>query len=417
MRVVLLLLLIASLPVAGRSGQLTSLVLEDHHGLHEKVTARDRLTNYQKLNWLTPQPYRKVVRTYARGRDGAVGSFITTYHPTGQLKQYLQIVDGRAQGCFCEWYADGALKIASTLVGGPPEIGEEAAEHYLFDGVTEAFHGDGQLAARLPYSAGQLEGVATYYHPDGSPREVITYEQGVRHGPYRRYGVDGALREERCYVQGLLDGPSVGRDSTGSVLFEEVHERGLLREGCYRHPDAGVTQGCGKRLVWSEEGTTELIDYRNGQPWGNVEVRDARGRLLRSFHVEGEQKHGPETLYYPPHHFATAEADPIPRLQLEWCHDELQGEVRTWYPSGMLESQREMAGNSISGLSMVWYEEGALMLVEEYRDNLLLKGEYFEPGSACPISQVRQGTGTATLFDGQGHVTARVAYLDGLPVG
>lgn len=399
-----------------RSDRLVSLVIEDHQGFREKLTAKDRLSAYQKVHWLQPQPYRKVVRNYGHVRSGGTRSFITTYYPNGQLKQYLQVIDNRAQGTYCEWYADGIPKILASVSGGAAEVDSAAVETYSFVGITEAFDREGMLLAQLPYTAGLLHGEAIYYHSNGSVREKIAYEKGVRHGAYHRYNREGGVMEEGTYSDGHLQGLVLGYDHEGAVLFEEVYEEGLLVRGCYTLAETSVLNGEGTRWVKREDGGTELIEYRHGMPCGAHEIRDQRGILISCVHRQGDHKHGLETVYYPPSRFGPATSIGIPKVQLQWNHDELQGQARTWYPSGRLESQRELVGNRLCGLSMAWYEDGALMLVEEYRDGLLIKGEYYPLGNTLPVTSVQQGTGVATLFDGQGHVTGRISYLDGQPV-
>lgn len=416
MKSLLTVFLIVSIPLMGRPDRLTQLVLEDHHGMHESVTTKERLAPYQKINWLQAQPYRKSVRTYGRGKDNTVRSFVTTYHPNGQPKQYLQVVDGRAMGAYCEWYPSGTLKVSAKVVGGLAEVGESAVEGYLFDGVSEAYDADGNLLARVPYDRGMLQGEAVYYYPNGAIEETISYEGGRRHGATTRYRPDGSMRESLTYAGGLQDGPAIGYAIDGSILYREEYQQGLLCSGTYVEPRAAVERGRGLRYVALADGNYQLVQYEEGEAQGAVQVFNNRNLLLHCFHIEGNAKHGTETIFYPPGPFAR-EGDPVvPKLEMQWNQDELQGQIRSWYPSGVLQSRREIAANKRNGLNTAWHEDGSLMLVEEYRDDLLVKGEYYAPESLHPVSSVQGGAGTATVFDGQGHVTNRISYLDGFPI-
>ena len=68
-------------------------------------------------------------------------------------------------------------------------------------------------------------------------------------------------------------------------------------------------------------------------------------------------------------------------------------------------------------MSVSWYEDGALMHVEEYKKGILETGKYFSKGEeASPISIIEKGKGLAHLFDKQGTLIEKVKYEDGLPV-
>ena len=89
--------------------------------------------------------------------------------------------------------------------------------------------------------------------------------------------------------------------------------------------------------------------------------------------------------------------------------------VKTWYPDGSMESQREMSGNYKNGLLTAWYIDGNLMLIEEYDRDKLIRGEYFKKGEKIPASQVAGGKGVATLFDSEGNYLRRVNIFNGRP--
>ncbi|MFN0065803.1 MAG: hypothetical protein ACKVOH_06170, partial [Chlamydiales bacterium] len=94
----------------------------DRNGLTETISAKERLNAYEKTDFLTPQPYQKVSRVYGREKNGDVRSQITSYHPNGQIKQYLEAMNNRAKGQYREWYADGQLKIEVQVIGGIADL-------------------------------------------------------------------------------------------------------------------------------------------------------------------------------------------------------------------------------------------------------------------------------------------------------
>lgn len=93
----------------------------------------------------------------------------------------------------------------------------------------------------------------------------------------------------------------------------------------------------------------------------------------------------------------------------------MQGIIKTWYENGALESQKEICQNKKSGTCFAWYRSGSLMLVEEYENDRLTRGEYYRLGEKLPISKIDKGRGLATLFDSEGHLLQKVQYLEGKP--
>ena len=89
--------------------------------------------------------------------------------------------------------------------------------------------------------------------------------------------------------------------------------------------------------------------------------------------------------------------------------------VKTWYPNGSPESQREMANNAKNGVLTAWYRDGNLMMIEEYENDKLVRGDYFKKEERIPVSQVIGGKGTVTIFDADGHFVQKIAYVNGKP--
>ena len=94
-------------------------------------------------------------------------------------------------------------------------------------------------------------------------------------------------------------------------------------------------------------------------------------------------KDGEEIIYYERPllgRVPRTDEEMVAKVLITWRAGEMQGLVKSWYPSGQLESQREMAQNRRSGTSMAWYGDGSLMLIEEYCDDKLVRGDYFGRG-------------------------------------
>ncbi len=74
-----------------------------------------------------------------------------------------------------------------------------------------------------------------------------------------------------------------------------------------------------------------------------------------------------------------------------------------------------MEHNHKQGLAFAWYEDGNLMLAEEYQNDQLIRGEYYSPKSKKPASHIKDGKGVATLFDSKGTLIEKVPYEKGRP--
>ena len=75
-----------------------------------------------------------------------------------------------------------------------------------------------------------------------------------------------------------------------------------------------------------------------------------------------------------------------------------------------------MNNNKKHGLSFAWYKEGDLMLMEEYENDLLVKGSYYKNWEKTAISKVENGKGIATLFDKDGRLIRKIDYEKGIPL-
>src|SRR5476649_1954299 len=81
-----------------QNSDLVTIQTLDRNGFSETVSAKERLGKYEKTDFLTPQPYQKVVRVYGKSSQGKTSSKVTTYHTNGQPWQYLEVENeiGRA---------------------------------------------------------------------------------------------------------------------------------------------------------------------------------------------------------------------------------------------------------------------------------------------------------------------------------
>lgn len=395
--------------------QITSINIINHDGMAETISSKDRLSAYEKTDFLNPQPYQKVLRTFGRDAKGNIASLISSYHPNGQVKQYLEALNNRAFGTYKEWFSNGQLKVETRVVGGMADLNTQAEESWLFDGLCRAWDEDGHLIAEIPYSKGELQGTAQYYHPSGRLWKAIPYEKDQIHGLQKIYLEDGELFQTTAYQKGVKEGTSVRYWNETDVAYEEHYVDGRLEASTYYDRDGKVVSeirnGSGFRAIFGKRHLQELQEYHEGLQEGVVKMFAPSGTVIRTFSIKNGEKHGEEIDYQ-----CAADGTMQPKLLMTWKAGTLQGPVKTWYPDGGLENHREMSQNKRSGLSTAWYPTGELMLVEEYDEDRLIKGEYYRLGNPTPVSTVTKGEGVATLYDTDGNVAQKVTYRSGKPL-
>ncbi|MCE2982488.1 MAG: hypothetical protein LW832_02865 [Parachlamydia sp.] len=394
---------------------LSSIHIIDRNGFAETLSNKDRLIQYQNVDFLTPQPYQKVLRIYARDIKGNVRSVVTTYHENGNPKQYLQVLNGRALGTYYEWHENGCIRVAASIIGGSPDVTPAAEKSWLFDGISYAWDEDEHLIAEIPYSQGILEGNARYYHSSGNPWKLVPYVKNQVNGTVEILRDDGALLQQMTYCMGNREGTCYRYWDPQQLASQEEFVQDKLINGQYYDRQgkviAEIKEGNGFKSVFGKEGIKELQQFRDGAIEGEVKVFNFDQGLKRIYHVKNKIKHGEEVEYY------DSEQQPPSQLKLSffWHEGKVQGHATTWYPNGVMESQKEMANNAKHGVSMAWYRDGQLMMIEEYDNGKLVRGDYFRKGERLPLSHVQGGKGTVSLFDADGHFVQKIQYDNGRP--
>lgn len=405
----------ASQPSSGTNEAVMSMQIVDRNGFTETISSKERLSSYQNTDFLTPQPFQKVLRVYGRNAQGQSTSKITSYHDNGQLWQYLEAVDGRAHGAYREWFASGQQKVEAHVIEGVADINDLAQSSWVFHGPCQVWEEQGKLIAEFFYEKGLLHTPARYYFSQGSLQRIVPYEQGEIHGAVQAFDEKGRLMEETPYFQGEKEGKALAYWSPSQLLSAEVFSNGLLKEASYYDKTgksvAEVKNGFGKQATFKDGFLESLFSVEGGIVSGLMQFFHPNGTLHCSYHVKDGKKNGEEWEYY----LAETGEEPKQKLYLHWSEDKIQGQVKTWYPNGQIESQREINDNKKQGVSFAWYKNGDLMLIEEYENDLLIKGSYYKKGDKKAVSKIDAGKGTATLFTSDGIFLKKVSYEKGKP--
>jgi len=403
-----------------RNGQtpLNSISFIDRNGITETFSNEERLKQYENVNFLSPQSYEKILRIHLRNERGDIQAYVTGYHPNGQPKQYLEIVNSRAFGQYKEWHENGALKLTGKIIGGDPDIDLSSEATWIFDDHAFAWDEQENLVVDITYEKGKLQGDSFYYHPNGNLWKHIPYVNNEIDGVSETYLNNGNLLQKISYAQGMKHGPAYRYWDSDSLQLasQENYSNDTLKEGKYYDFSgkliSAIDKETGYRAIFGKKEISELHEYHHGIPEGIVKVFGTDQQLIRTYHVKNEQKHGEEIEYYNASHLRH-----LAKLSITWYEGKIQGVVKTWYDNGAQESKREMSRNKKHGLSTAWYRDGNLMLLEEYDHDKLVKGEYYRKGEKFPISIVKEGKGISTLFNPEGGFANKVKYNDGIPTG
>ena len=418
LQLISLFILFALCPSCMSSGkhQLLSIQLIDRHGLRESIHSRDRLNLYERVDFHAPQPYQKIVRIYQRDQTGKTRSHITSYHDNGQIWQYLEVLSGRASGIYREWYPNGQLRLDVKVIEGMGDINEQAMLTWVFDETSRVFYEKGGIKGEFAYDKGVLEGIARYYHANGQLSQTTFYQKGVIHGDVILFDEQGDVVGQTHYIKGLRQGVSTFKGDGKNPPYSEEYRDDKLIEGTYYDLEGNIIvqikEGKGKKALFNEGTLSEMQEYQQGVIEGVIQYFDQHGNISSEFQIQEGIKEGEERIYYSKSKTGNLQC----KIAIPWHDHQIHGIVRSWYPNGALESEREMSRNHKQGLATAWYLDGSLMLVEEYDQDRLIKGTYMKRGESKPLSSIEKGEGVATLFDKEGQFIRRIVYEKGEPV-
>jgi antitoxin component YwqK of YwqJK toxin-antitoxin module len=390
--------------------------LIDRNGFAETISTKERIAKHKNTDFFEPQPYQKVLRVYSKNHQGKSSSDITTYHSNGHIWQHLQVLDGRAHGNYSEWYSNGQMKMKLHVIEGFADLSESAQRSWVFDGKNLIWDEDGHLMAEIGYEKGMLHSPSTYFHSNGQIKKIIPYFRDQIDGQVIEYSDKGIVTASMQYVDGLKEGLATRYSDPENVIYEENYCHGLLQSAKYfdklGHLYSQIENGSGYQAIFSDGELIKKIEFQNGSPKGVVELFDKQGVKIALYHQINGKKCGPEWIYYPSPTSSSLQA----KLCLNWEDDLLQGEVKTWYENGVLESQREFHQNKKHGVSFAWYKTSEVMLMEEYDHDKLMKGSYYKKGDKRAVSKIESGKGVATLYSSDGSFLKKISYEKGIPL-
>jgi antitoxin component YwqK of YwqJK toxin-antitoxin module len=396
---------------AAQKDNLVCIQIVDRNGLNETISSKDRLEKFQTTDFLSSQPYQHVVRIYENSSEKKF-SKITSYHSNGLISQYLDVVNARAFGQYKQWHQNGILAIEAKVIGGPAGISPLDQQQWIFDETCKAWDEKGHLISIFTYEKGNLEGTGEYFHENGNIKKKVPYSKNEIDGMVYEYAPNNDLSAKQEFKKGKRDGISEGYWGKNKNSYVETFENDLLIEGKYFDVNGKLIEeihkGNGIKAVFNDTSVEKLIEYQFGKPEGKVQVFE-NNSLYKVFYIKNDQKNGEETEFF------LSTDSKTPKISINWVEDKVQGTVKTWYLNGQLQTQKEMYQNKKNGLATAWYKNGSIMFIEEYENDLLVKGSYYKKDEKIPISTILNGNGTANLFDEDGNFLKSIKYIKSIP--
>ncbi|PCI94350.1 hypothetical protein COB11_03910, partial [Candidatus Aerophobetes bacterium] len=398
-----------------KNPKMICLQLIDRNGFNETIGSKDRLDLYKNTDFLEPQPYIKVVRIFQRNAKGKVLSAVTSYHENGEIAQYLEVESGRAHGIYKEWHPNGLQKVLAHVIEGLGDVSEDAMASWVFDNECIAFDEKGKMIAKIIYAKGELSKEALYYYPDGTLKKKVPFHKDEIHGEEVLFNEEGEMVGSIHFKKGLKDGVSEYLGSKSCPKFHEEYSEGKLLSGVYYNFDNNVISkvnvGNGLQTLYDEGLLCKQLEFKDGRQAGKVYHYSSNGALHSMYSLKEGEKHGEEWIYY-----VISSKPKQKKICFNWYEGKLQGRVKSWYPNGNLESERDVYNNKKNGPSTAWYINGNIMLIEEYENDTLVKGLYMKKSNNAPVSSIENGSGIATLYDKDGYFLKKVHYQKGSPI-
>jgi antitoxin component YwqK of YwqJK toxin-antitoxin module len=401
------------------SQEISCLQIVDRNGLTETISSKEKLVQFKNKDFEKPQSYQKVLRIYNKDKMGNTSSKITCYHENGQIWKFLEIKNARAFGMYKEWYPNGNLKIEANVIGGSADFLMQ--NDWLFDGISKVYDENGKLISQFTYLKGALHGETKHYFPTSELSKVIPYFNNDINGEVIEYTKMGEVLSKITYKNGKREGPSVGYWNKDNISFIEDYENDLLINGQYfkksRVKISKIKNGDGQKAIFENENLQKLIEYKNGRPEGKTQIFSLNGHLINEYYQKNNVKDGLEIEYFNENEVTNFNRNNHPpKLEIVWNNGSIHGQVKTWYKNNKMESQKEFSHNKKNGMHFAWYENSSVMFIEEYENDILIKGSYYKIDEKNPTSTIINGNGITTLFDSKGRFIKKINYKDGHPI-
>lgn len=242
-------------------------VYKENPGLKEELERQEELVRLYgpsalepNFNTETESTANTNIRKSEKLDEGA--EKITIFYEGGKPREEYVMKDGKLEGSFKSWDAQGVL------------VEESEYKNNLLDGIQKNFYNNGHIKVEISYVAGKKQGLTKNWYQDGKQSSEVEYKDNkvisstsfYPNGSIRMKEVldedTGILFTEAYYTNGTLSHSfgSIGNKKEGT-LIKNAPTGFKVAEATYKN---GMNEGWCR--VWNEkdELDTELF-YKDGQ--------------------------------------------------------------------------------------------------------------------------------------------------------
>jgi len=311
---------------------------------------------------------------------GELDGDIRTWYYNGQPRITARFTQGKRNGWMREYSSDGFLQSTTWY----KEDEKDSISTYYFsnglpssiqhytqgkeDGPLQKFNIDGVLLEQAAYANGKETGDWKTFYPSAHVHETFSYARGVLQGEYMEYYDNGQIKERLSYVNGKPEGKEFGYTEGGRQTYEDVYEKGKIREVQYFTPE--------------------------GNPFPPSSIRGGEGFLVFYDSLGSKEREGAYTKLGNKEGKMTyfTHAGQVSGYAF-YKDDENEGPRVNFFPGGQMSDSTVFSGGNENGHYAWYYENGRIKQEGWYVDG--------------------ERTGPYTEYDALGNITLSVYYRNG----
>jgi len=217
-------------------------------------------------------------------------------------------------------------------------------------------------------------------------------ESPVKQGPWRVIAGNGMIRESGTYRDNLTEGDWFIYHPNGRLAQQLLFRQDTVNGECRMFHPNGRLSGVFPRKMGKKEGR-EIEYTKSGFPLSDFRYRDDKLEGEGVFHhyreyfikktaFQHDRRHGP---YSEEWMNGKAKAEAIYRDSL------LEGEVTTWYTTGVIESRMKYRRDTVYGECIRYHRNGSISEIDQFDEKGSLTGVrkyYFRDGSIDQLDTV-----------------------------
>jgi uncharacterized protein len=274
-----------------------------------------------------------------------------SYYPSGQSKMRAFYKNQVKDGIYEEWHENGKLSMHTELQEGVKEgknahwyeSGKQKLEEFYkrdaLDQLKREWFENGKLKFSGAFKDGKKDGWHRQWNEKGDLLVEAFYEEDLPQGLARSWYEKDKLREVLSFVKGKREGK-----------HQEYYENGILKAQAFYKEDLLD----GRVESWHPNGSDfTLVNYNHGVPVGeqreyfvgDADDKQNTSKLSRIFYYNAQGK--------------------------------LEGEQKTFYPDGSLQSLTTYKNGELDQRKAAWNDKGEL-IEEAFYENGKLNGSFFE---------------------------------------